>query len=199
VLSRYYRCGIQTDADAVWKIIFLSRGLPYYTHLLAMHAARYAIDHRKTVVKHEDVDKALEDAITELDQSIKEKYVMAVRSQRAEDTLYAPVLLACAFAMTDELGRFQQSAVAAPLNRIIPGKNYQASTFALHMNAFTEPDRGGVLQRYGTARNYRYRFADPMMQPYVILKGLQEGRLTDEVAEIFATKPQLEMFSSSGS
>lgn len=197
VLSRYYRCGIQTDADAVWKIIFLSRGLPYYTHLLAMHAARYAIDHRKTVVKHEDVDKALEDAITELDQSIKEKYVMAVRSQRAEDTLYAPVLLACAFAMTDELGRFQQSAVAAPLNRIIPGKNYQASTFALHMNAFTEPDRGGVLQRYGTARNYRYRFADPMMQPYVILKGLQEGRLTDEVAEIFATKPQLEMFSAS--
>lgn len=197
VLTRYYRCGIQTDADAVWKIIFLSRGLPYYTHLLAMHAARYAIDHRKTVVKHEDVDKALEDAITELDQSIKEKYVMAVRSQRAEDTLYAPVLLACAFASTDELGRFQQSAVGAPLNKIIPGKNYQASTFALHMNAFTELDRGNVLQRFGTARNYRYRFADPMMQPYVILKGLQEGRLTDEVAEIFATKPQLEMFSSS--
>lgn len=196
VLTRYYRCGIQTDADAVWKIIFLSRGLPYYTHLLAMHSARYAIDHRKTMVKHEDVDKALEDAITELDQSIKEKYVIAVRSQRAEDTLHAPVLLACAFASTDELGRFQQSAVAAPLNKIVPGKGYQASTFALHMNAFTELDRGGVLQRTGTARNYRYRFADPMMQPYVILKGLQEGRLTDEVAEIFATKPQLEMFSA---
>ncbi len=198
VLTRYYRCGIQTDADAVWKIIFLSRGLPYYTHLLAMHAARYAIDHKKTVVKHEDVDKALEDAITELDQSIKEKYVMAVRSQRAEDTLYAPVLLACAFATTDELGRFQQAAVAAPLNKIVPGRSYQASTFALHMNAFTEADRGGVLQRFGTTRNYRYRFADPMMQPYVILKGLQEGRLNDEVAETFATKPQLEMFSPIG-
>lgn len=199
VLTRYSRCGIQTDADAVWKIIFLSRGLPYYTHLLAMHAARYAIDKRKTVVTHQDVDKALEDAITELDQSIKEKYVMSVRSQRAEDTLYAPVLLACAFAATDELGRFQQSAVAAPLNKIVTGKNYMASTFALHMNAFTENDRGGVLQRFGTARNYRYRFSDPMMQPYVILKGLQEGRLTDEVAEIFATKPQLEMFLPSGS
>lgn len=199
VLTRYGRCGIKTDADAVWKIIFLSRGLPYYTHLLAMHAARYAIDHRKTVVKHEDVDKALEDAITELDQSITEKYVMAVRSQRTEDTLYAPVLLACAFATTDELGRFQQSAVAAPLNRIVQGKSYQASTYALHMNAFTEAERGCVLQRFGTARNYRYRFADPMMQPYVILKGLNDGRLNDEVAEIFATKPQLDMFSSSGS
>ena len=199
VLTRYMRSGLQTDADAVWKIIFLSRGLPYYTHLLAMHAARYAIDNRKMLVMHDDVDKALEGAITELDQTIKEKYVMAVRSQRAEDTLYAPVLLACAFASTDELGRFQQSAVAAPLNRIIPGKNYQASTFALHMNAFTEIDRGCVLQRYGTARNYRYRFADPMMQPYVILKGLDGGRLNDEVAEIFSTKPQLSMSFSSGS
>jgi Cdc6-like AAA superfamily ATPase len=199
VLTRYSRCGIQTDADAVWKIIFLSRGLPYYTHLLAMHSARYAIDHRKVVVTHDDVDKALEDALTELDQSIKEKYVLAVRSQRAEDTLYAPVLLACAFAATDELGRFQQAAVAAPLNKIVPGKTYQASTFALHMNAFCEADRGCVLQRFGSARNYRYRFADPMMQPYVILKGLNEGRLNDEIAEIFATKPQLEMFGPGGS
>lgn len=197
VLTRYTRCGITTDANAVWKIIFLSRGLPYYTHLLAMHAARYAIDNRKLVVTHEDVDKALEGAITELDQTIKEKYVMAVRSQRAEDTLYSPVLLACAFATTDELGRFQQSAVAAPLNRIITGKNYQASTFALHMNAFTEDDRGRVLQRFGTARNYRYRFADPMMQPYVILKGLNEGRLTDEIAEIFSTRPQMSLSLSS--
>lgn len=193
VLTRYHRCGMNTDADAVWKIIFLSRGLPYYAHLLAMHAARYAIDHRKMVVKHQDVDKALASALQELDQSIKEKYVAAVRSQRAEDTLYAPVLLACAFAVTDELGRFQQSAVTAPLNKILPGKNYQPSTFALHMNAFTEEERGRVLQRTGTPRNYRYRFADPMMQPYVILRGLNEGRLTDEIAEIFATKPQMEI------
>ena len=197
VLTRYSRCGITTDADAVWKIVFLSRGLPYYTHLLAMHAARYAIDSRKLTVKHEDVDKALDGAITELDQSITEKYVMAVRSQRSEDTLYAPVLLACAFATTDELGRFQQTAIAAPLNRIMPGRSYQASTYALHMNAFTEPERGCVLQRFGTARNYRYRFADPLMQPYVILKGLNDGRLTDEIAEIFSTKPQMELSFSS--
>lgn len=193
VRTRYARCGISTDADAVWKIVFLSRGLPYYAHLLAMHAARYAIDNKKVEVKHSDVDRALDGAITELDQSIKEKYVLAVRSQRAEDTLYAPVLLACAFAATDELGRFQQTAIAAPLNRIMAGKNYQASTYALHMNAFTEQERGCVLQRIGTPRNYRYRFADPMMQPYVILKGLNDGRLTDDVAEIFSTKPQKEL------
>lgn len=193
VITRYSRCGIRTDADAVWKIIFLSRGLPYYAHSLAMNAARYAVDRRKSYVRHEDVDKALDSAIGELDQSIREDYVRAVRSQRGDDTLYASVLLACAFASTDELGRFQQSAVGAPLNKLAPGKNYQAATYALHMNAFCTEDRGHVLQRSGTPRNYRYRFTDPMMQPFVILKGLNEGRLTDEVAEIFSTKPQLEI------
>ena len=190
ILTRYTRCGMQTDADCVWKIIFLSRGLPYYAHLLGMNAARYCIENKKLMVRHGDVDNALERSLTELDQSIKEKYMMAVRSQRG-DTLYPSVLLACAFATTDELGRFQQSAVTSPLNKMLPGKNYQASTFALHMNAFCEPERAQVLQRFGTPRNYRYRFSDPMLQPFVILKGLNEGRLTDEIAEIFSTKPQL--------
>lgn len=193
VLTRYTRCGIKTDSDAVWKIIFLSRGLPYYTHLLAMNSARFAIDQKSIVVHHKDVDKALERSILELDQSIKEKYVLAVRSQKGDDTLYASVLLACSLAATDELGRFQQSAVTEPLNKLVSNKDYKASTFALHMNAFCEEDRGEVLQRNGTPRSYRYRFSDPLVQPYVILKGLSEGRLTDEVADIFTTKPQLEL------
>lgn len=193
ILARYSRCGMTTDADAVWKIAFLSRGLPYYAHLLAMNAARYSIDRKKTTVKHDDVDSALDSSITELDQSIKEKYVLATKTQKADGILYPSVLLACAFANTDELGRFQQSAVTAPLNKILPEKNYQPSTFALHMNAFCDDERGCVLQRFGTTRNYRYRFSDPMMQPFVILKGLNEGRITDQIADIFSTKPQLDL------
>jgi len=199
ILTRYNRCGIKTDIDAIWKIAFLSRGLPYYTHLLAMNSARYSIDNKRLTVTHQDIDKALANSITELDQSIKEKYVMSIRSQRGEETLYPSVLLACALATTDELGRFQQSSVVIPLNKILPGKNYQAATFALHMNAFCEIDRGAVLQRTGTPRNYRYRFSDPMLQPFVILKGLNENRLTDEVAEIFSTRPQMELSLTSGS
>jgi Cdc6-like AAA superfamily ATPase len=193
LLARYSRCGISTDADAVWKIAFLSRGLPYYAHLLGMNAARYCVENKKTTVKHEDVDKALDNSISELDQSIKEKYVLATRTQKSDGVLYPSVLLACAFANTDELGRFQQSAVISPLNKILPEKNYQPSTFALHMNAFCEEERGCVLQRFGTVRNYRYRFSDPMMQPFVILKGLNEERITDQIADIFSTKPQLSL------
>lgn len=191
ILTRYKRCGIATDADAVWKMIYLSRGLPNYTHLLAMHSATYSIDQKRLSVTHKDVDAALERSVRELDQSNKEKYMSAIRSQRGEDTLYPSVLLACALAPTDELGRFQQSAVTGPLNKLNPGKNYQAATFALHMNALCMPERGSVLQKFGTPRNYRYRFTDPMLQPYVILKALSEGVLDDESAEIFSTKSQM--------
>ena len=190
ILTRYQRCGISTDADAVWKMIYLSRGLPNYTHLLAMHSATYSIDNKRTSVTHKDVDAALERSVRELDQSLKETYMTAVRSQRGEDTLYPSVLLACALAPTDELGRFQQASVTGPLNRLNPGKDYKAATFALHMNALCMPERGSVLQKFGTPRNYRYRFSDPMLQPYVILKALSEGVLDDNTAEVFSTKAQ---------
>ena len=193
ILTRYSRCGIFTDADAVWKIAVLSRGLPYYAHLLAMNAARFCIDQKKTSVSHRDIDSALDRSISELDQSIKENYVLATKTQKSDGILYPSVLLACAFATTDELGRFQQASVTSPLGKILPDKNYQPSTFALHMNAFCEAERGCVLQRFGTARNYRYRFSDPMMQPFVILKGLNEGRITDAIAEVFSTKPQMSL------
>ena len=192
VLTRYQRSGIATDEDTIWKIVFLSRGLPYYTHLLAMNAALTVIERRSLTVRHTDVDIALARSIAEMDQSTKEKYVLATRTQQS-DTLYPSVLLACALASTDELGRFQQTSVAAPLNKLFPGKSYTASTFALHMNAFCGAARGSVLQKSGTTRNFRYRFSDPMMQPFVIFKGLHDGLLTDATAEIFSTRPQMEI------
>jgi len=192
VLARYRRCGVKTDEDAVWKIVYLSRGLPYYTHLIAMHSARYCLENRKIAVGHDDVDKALERSIAELDQTIKSNYYAAVKGQR-DDTLYASVLLACALTTADEMGQFQQAAVAGPLNKLVIGKKYTASTYAVHMNSFCEASRASVLQRSGNERNYRYRFSDPMMQPFVILKGLSEGILNDAIAEVFTNKRQLKL------
>jgi hypothetical protein len=35
--------------------------------------------------------------------------------------------------------------------------------------------RGAVLKRSGVKRRFRYRFTDPLMQPFVIMKGLADG------------------------
>jgi hypothetical protein len=193
ITSRYRKCGFKCDDDSLWKMTFLSRGIPYYAHLFGMHAARAAVRRRQVTVDGDCVQAAQGAAVAELDASIKESYFSAVRSQRSEDTLYAPVLLACALARIDELGAFRQAAVTEPLNRIVPGRNYKPSTFAFHMNAFCDPERRRVLEKFGEPRNQCYRFTDPMLPPFVVVKGLADGLINDEIAEVFTNRRQLRL------
>lgn len=194
VSTRYSRCGMRIDDEALFQIAFLSRGLPYYSHLVGRHAALVALSAKRLVVRDDDVFSGLAEAMKEVDQTITEDYLEAVRSQRNEETLFEPVLIACALAEPDELGKFQQSSVAAPLaqiaNRTPP---YTAATFAFHMNEFTEAKRKGILQRDGDARNYRYAFTDAMMQPYVIIRALQNGKLDRSTFEKFVARRQMKL------
>ncbi|GAB1390352.1 MAG: hypothetical protein AMXMBFR78_07020 [Rubrivivax sp.] len=193
IVSRYGKCGLTTTDEALWKMTFLARGIPYYAHLLGMHAARAAIGRESLHVARDDVRAAETAAVAELDASIKDAYFTAVRSQRGEETLFAPVLLACALARTDELGAFQQAAVTAPLARVLPGKNYAPTTFAFHMNAFCDAQRRRVLERFGEPRNQRYRFSDPLMPPFVVVKGLADGLISDDIAEVFENRRPLRL------
>ena len=63
---------------------------------------------------------------------------------------------------------------------MITGKHYDIPAFAPHLKKFLEPERGSVLHREGEPRRYFYRFANPLLQPYVILDGLAEGLIADE-------------------
>jgi hypothetical protein len=192
VMKRYKKLGLDITGDGIWKIAFLARGLPFYAHLLGMHAARIANTAHRRKISDADVDEALDASLTEIDQLLKERYYAAIISKRG-DALYDSVLLACALAHTDELGRFQQAAVAAPLNKIFPDKNYAATTYAFHMNAMCTAERQHVLERLGDEKNFRYRFTDPMMQPFVILRGLADKKINDDIAQIYANRRQLRL------
>jgi len=192
IQKRYTLCGMSATQDSLWKMTFLARGLPYYAQLIGMHAALSAVGRPSNEVDDTDVHTALESAISEIDMTIREHYVRAIISQKGKNTLYEPVLLGCALAATDELGRFQQSAVSEPLSRI-KGKRYSATTYAFHMNEFCSEERGRILEKIGEPRNFRYRFSQAMMQPFVVLKGLQTGVIDDATAEIHANQRQLQL------
>lgn len=191
VFTRYRKCLLKCDDAALFQMAFLSRGLPYYTHLIGRHAALAAIDRRQVIVRDEDVFTGLKEAIKEVDQTITENYLKAVVSQRPEETLYEPVLIASALADADDLGQFQQAAVGAPLAEIAPRTPpYGPTTYAFHMNEFCESKRGKILYRTGEARTYRYHFADAMMQPYVIIRALQNGKLKRSTFDKFTARRQ---------
>lgn len=191
IAPRLRRCGVTISEEALFQIAFLSRGLPYYSHLVGRNAALLAIERQRVHVSEDDVLAGLASATLDVDQTITENYLKGISSQRNEETLFESVLIACALAEADDLGRFQQTAVAAPLSHIETRKPpYTAATFAFHMNEFCEAKRGSILVRSGEARNYRYRFRDPMMQPYVVIRALQNGKLGRETFNQFVTRRQ---------
>ncbi len=50
-------------------------------------------------------------------------------------------------------------------------KSYGIASFSRHLNDFCGSERGPVLQKTGTAYRYRFRFMNPLMQPYIIMQG----------------------------
>jgi Cdc6-like AAA superfamily ATPase len=157
---------------AVTRVTALSQGLPHYTHLLTQLAAQTALAERRADIGVRDVDVAVRRAIERAQQSIVEAYREAVGGRPG--SLYPQVLLACALAEEDEFGFFVSSDVREPLSRILQ-KPSRTSTFARHLEELSSDSRGAVLQRSGGSGAARYRFVNPLLQPYVAMRGVSEG------------------------
>jgi Cdc6-like AAA superfamily ATPase len=157
---------------AVAKIAALSQGLPHYTQLLSQLAAQSALSRRVVGVETRDVDAAVLRALDRAQQSVVEAYQQATLETRR--SMYPQVLLACALAPDNDFGLFTPSDVREPLSRIL-GKPATTASFARHLEELAEGSRGGVLQKQGEGRTSRFRFADPLLQPYVAMQGVAQG------------------------
>lgn len=167
------RLKMTIDPSATERIMLLSQGLPHYAHLLCLYSCRGALDNQSLNVNIDVVNASINRAIEGANQTIQTAWHRATSSPR-KDNLFSKVLEACAMAQTDELGYFAMQDVRAPL-RNITGKEYDIPSFAQHLNEFCDPKRGSVLTRTGQKRRHRYRFANPLMQPFVIMHGFTSG------------------------
>ncbi len=163
--------------DARDRIAVLSQGLPHYTHLVSLYAARHANDAESLVVRALDVAAGVREAVANVQETIATTHHRAVMSARA-DSLYRQVALACALTNTDELGYFTATSVRIPMAAIM-GKPYAIPAFARHMTEFCGDQRGAILEKIGTRRNYRYRFRNPLLPPYIVMSGIANGLIAD--------------------
>jgi Cdc6-like AAA superfamily ATPase len=160
------------EPGALESITRLSKGLPHYTHLLAQEAAISSAWQQRNEVTETDLRVAVENAIDKAQQTVKNDYHKATYSPR-KINLYPFVLRACALASKDDLGFFAPADVREPLSELLKRKA-DIPIFQQHLNAFTLAGRGEVLQRRGEPRRFRYRFTDPLLEPFVILRGLRD-------------------------
>ncbi len=170
--KRVSQLGMEVHPDAYFKIIELSRGLPAYAHLLGLYSVQSAIERHSLAVSESDVDTAIQRALERSQESIQGDYTSAIHSNRS-DSLYRHVLLACALAKTDSRGQFTPQSICNPLSDIL-GRPIRVDTFQQHLKKFITDERAHILSRKGRERAYKFRFRDPMMQPYIIMRGIDE-------------------------
>lgn len=179
------KLNMKISDDAKNEIVRLSCGLPHYTHSLGLHATRFTIEDDRETVSKSDVDNAIGSALGEINLSLRSAYDKATFSP-SKETIYAQVLMACALAKAGDFGYFTPSSVREPLSAI-RGKSYRIPGFAKHLTRFSTLERGRVLQKEGARRRYRYRFSNPLMQPFVVMKGVASCHITEETLKRFGS------------
>ncbi|MGH9607781.1 MAG: ATP-binding protein [Terracidiphilus sp.] len=163
----------------------VSKGLPHFTHLLAKHAVLASIESGHSIVTSRDYEKALKSAAEEKSQSLGHLYRTATHSSK--ENIFEEVLLACALA-TDEQGLFGAKDVRSPLSRIL-NRQMKIEAYIRHLDKFSQPERGPALKKEGQKRKIQYSFVEPMMQPYVLMKGLSEKKITEEQLGVLSSAP----------
>jgi Cdc6-like AAA superfamily ATPase len=189
--TRLKQLGMTIEPDAKWKIINLAKGLPQYVHGLGKLSCFWAITERRLHMTEHDTDRAIENLLDTSEQTFKTAYETATRSNQP-DNLFKHVLTACALAKADENGYFAPVAVREPLAGIL-GRGVTIATFQNHLADFAEK-RGQILQRIGEQRSYRLRFRHPAMQPYVIMRGIQEGIVDERAKQALSSPEQGDLF-----
>lgn len=160
------------DSEVRSWLLEVPQGLPQYAHLLAREAGRSAILSGRERVEEEDFFTSIRAALDLTAHTMGTTYQEAISSP--QKTIYEDVIIACALSEKNPFGFFSPAAVREPLSQIRK-ERYEIQRFRIHLEQLCE--RGPLLTRTGKKHHWRFRFIDPMMQPYAIMKGLQTGKI----------------------
>lgn len=176
------KLAMEMEDDARKRIVILSQGLPHYTHLLGREAVRVCLRSEQTKVTLPDVNKAIEQAVKDAQQTVASDYQKATSSSH-KGHLYKEVLLACALVKGDDLGYFSLVEIRTPLSRI-KGKPFEISQYAQHLANFCTEGRANVLIKTGDKYRYQYRFNNPILRTYVVIRGFMDELLTEDLIDL---------------
>jgi len=155
------------------RIVDLSQGFPGYTHLLCQSAFRSAITRKDMEVTDFDLRRAISRSVELGEETVRDAYLKAVRSTKPNHQ-YKEALLAFALTITNDKGYFKAKDVKGPFSKIT-GKDMDIPNYARHLQEFQSGERGPVLLRDGKPKSYEYRFRDPLLRPFAILAGINDG------------------------
>jgi hypothetical protein len=170
VLRGLRRASLDAEDVVVERIATLANGLPGAAQALARAAALAA---GASGIGSEHLETAVGALLDAAPVSVSEAYEQA--TVRARRGIYPEILLASALSPRDAFGTFSVADVCATVTRIV---RREVRGLTNQVSALTEAGRGSVLDKQGAAKSARYRFVDPSLEPYILMRGLEEGWMT---------------------
>lgn len=152
------RTHISFDPVVKKKIVTLSSGYAYYTHLLALKAAEEAIAADRTHITSNDLKIAMQTAAGDAEGSLKQAYDAAVRSSRKDE--FKNIVIAAALCGDDE---FKAKDLRDQYTKYT-GRTISQNELNNYFAKLISRDDTCILKRLGTGV---YRFTDPRMPSYV--------------------------------
>lgn len=166
------RLGLEFDADCRATILRYSDGFPYYTHLLALCASRAALEAGATRVTMDHFSYALGEVLDNADLSLKRAYTNAAETS-GEVKVRKSIMQALATQEKTELTFCEVRAAFQKIHR-----NYDLDSLGfINVGLGDLVGKYRVLQSRGRPKspNRTYRFANPLMRTYVLLRARQDN------------------------
>lgn len=170
------RLTMAIDSTAREDIVLFSQGVPYVAHLLCLYTCRAALANGRKAIWRPDVEQGMNRSLDRWQQSLKSLYNESIQSPQPGH-IYKEVLLACALAEVDDVRFFTTAAVEKPLS-LITNRNYKPANYGRHLRDLSQPGRGGILQHVGQTPKLRFRISNPILRPYIIMRGVKDNVIT---------------------
>ncbi len=145
------------EKEVIYRIVRLSSGYAYFTHLLALKAAEKAIIEERQTIALNNLNFAIEKAINDCESSLQKLYEISIKSsvERYKKVLYAIALCNDEFIKKKDVKAKYESKFGEPLMR---------SALDSCFSRIASDDNSKILKRI-----YKgvYRFSDPRMASYI--------------------------------
>lgn len=180
------KLGISFQGLARHLILEYSDGFPYYTHLLALHAARRVIKTGGDTVNLADFDEGLESILADCDLSLRTAYQRAVET--TGDVKARKSIMEALASLQETEVPFKQIRLAFLKSHPAYGDDPNKLNFLSTAIKPLKEDLGILVDRnLPKSTKNLYRFKNPLMRAYVRLQMRREGTAAPAIWDPMAT------------
>ena len=162
------RAGINFDDVVRNSIVALSKGTPYYVHLLALFAGRHGLGRNSKTIVCEDLRAAISDVLSEADPKLAKAYENATRAE--SNQFMTDIMFAAAVAPMDRYGRFGAEEAMKELEAY-SGKPHAILNDFCGLTQLSKNEKSRILKlTVSEVGANTYEFTNPLMRHYILFR-----------------------------